>query len=151
VISELLLMLLSRRWSNLIPQCERCRPLFVCLAKYSSLPQQTDLLERYQALVKLGKITRDDEQIQVIMQLRRLQRELSDYVPHHHSSRLLQVPHAGNTQSDSTPWWAASDTVAESSQDGAAAALVHLKDCAAELGSLDTPKACHCSKTCLYH
>lgn len=37
----------------------------------SRLPQQTDLLERYRSLVTLGRITHDEQQIRIVMQVRR--------------------------------------------------------------------------------
>lgn len=37
--------------------------------KFSTLPQTTDLLDRYRALVSLGKIQYDEEQVRVVMKV----------------------------------------------------------------------------------
>ncbi|KAF9816748.1 hypothetical protein IEO21_03910 [Rhodonia placenta] len=70
----------------------------------SQLPQQIDLLERYRGLCSSGKIRYDEEQIRVIMQLRRLQRELDGYAPPALSTQYLD-PRESKGNDDSKPWW----------------------------------------------
>ncbi|KAI0946330.1 hypothetical protein AcV7_010336 [Taiwanofungus camphoratus] len=66
-----------------------------------------DLLERYRGLVALGKIKYDEEQIRVVMQLRRLQKDLDGYAPPALSSRYLQSmeDQAVRAEAESRPWW----------------------------------------------
>ncbi|KAH9942379.1 AFG1-like ATPase-domain-containing protein [Epithele typhae] len=65
------------------------------------LPAQIDLLERYRGLVALGRVREDEEQIRVIMQLRRLHKELNGYSPPAVLARHLNLKHG--------PWWKTED------------------------------------------
>ncbi|KAF5385887.1 hypothetical protein D9615_002581 [Tricholomella constricta] len=106
----------------------------------SGLPVQVDLLERYRALVALGRISYDDEQIRVVMQLRRLQKELTGYAPPAVVSGLLRQSSPSNDVSSKevAPWWVY--TAAEEETDADSKALVRMKGYTEELASLDTPK-----------
>lgn len=129
-----------RRSTSLVKQC---RPILPYPRRYSLLPQQTDLLERYQALVCSGRVTRDDEQIQVVMALRRLQKNLEGYAPQQHASTLLRMSHSKADSSGVTsesPWWVASKGDLEQASRPGSDALVRLKSTMEELASLDTPK-----------
>ncbi|KAK7473136.1 hypothetical protein VKT23_001237 [Stygiomarasmius scandens] len=105
----------------------------------STLPQQVDLLERYRGLVTLGKVQYDEAQVRVIMQLRRLQRELRDYNPvgsssyaHWHNSPESDPSEDEKAQPN---WWSTpSETESEHS------AIVRFKGHAEELASLQSPK-----------
>ncbi|KAF8199804.1 AFG1-like ATPase-domain-containing protein [Mycena galopus ATCC 62051] len=96
-------------------------------ATYSTLlPQQTDLLERYRGMVSAGKIKEDEDQVRVIMQLRRLQTELVDYSPAMVASHLLDIPQTSSTDNTSL--------------NVNARALISLKSHAEDLSELNTPK-----------
>ncbi|PCH36109.1 hypothetical protein WOLCODRAFT_81546 [Wolfiporia cocos MD-104 SS10] len=108
----------------------------------SQVPQHIDLLERYRGLVALGKIQNDEEQIRIIMQLRRLQKELDGYAPPALSSRYLNGSHREATleSGPSHPWWSiASDPKPNSTADEQA--LVRVRSHAEEIFELTTPKA----------
>ncbi|TCD68056.1 hypothetical protein EIP91_011601 [Steccherinum ochraceum] len=91
----------------------------------SNLPQTTDLLQTYHGLVTLGKIQYDAEQIRVVMQLRRIQKELDGYAPPALTSHYLTGssnqwqssavrPAAETDPVSEKPWWQ-SDGKAEAS------------------------------------
>ncbi|KAF7789310.1 hypothetical protein EIP86_000254 [Pleurotus ostreatoroseus] len=102
--------------------------------------QPTDLLTTYQNLVTLGKIKSDDEQIRVVMQLRRLQRDLEDYAPPALTSRYLDRAQPHDTEAHSSPpgWWlhhpADEEVVTELK------ALIRVKTHDEDLANLTTPK-----------
>ncbi|KAI0935183.1 hypothetical protein AcV7_003686 [Taiwanofungus camphoratus] len=106
------------------------------------LPQPMDLLERYRGLVALGKIKYDEEQIRVVMQLRRLQKDLDGYAPPALSSRYLQSmeDQAVRAEAESRPWWASSE---ESKPQVAVdhRALIRIQTHSEEIAALTTPKA----------
>ncbi|OCH93788.1 hypothetical protein OBBRIDRAFT_771044 [Obba rivulosa] len=104
--------------------------------------QHVDLLERYRGLVTLGKIQYDEEQIRVIMQLRRLQKELETYAPpalstHHLAARRGPVPHV-KAEQDERPWWQPSEEPHTSDHDSGS--LVRVRTHAEEIADLNTPK-----------
>ncbi|KAI0684734.1 hypothetical protein BC835DRAFT_1310420 [Cytidiella melzeri] len=69
----------------------------------STALQSIDLLQSYGGLVELGRITSDDNQIRVVMQLRRLHKALKDYV-----SPALTSHYSSSAKNVSTfdhPWW----------------------------------------------
>ncbi|KAJ3500907.1 hypothetical protein NLJ89_g9580 [Agrocybe chaxingu] len=101
----------------------------------ANLPIQVDLLEKYRSLVTLGRINYDEEQIRVVMKLRRLQRELTEYAPPALTARLLE-PTPDESQQE--PWWIFSER--ERALDDTGRALVTVRGHAEELGALDTPK-----------
>ncbi|KAI0930058.1 hypothetical protein AcV5_006860 [Taiwanofungus camphoratus] len=105
------------------------------------LPQPMDLLERYRGLVALGKIKYDEEQIRVVMQLRRLQKDLDGYAPPALSSRYLQSmeDQAVRAEAESRPWWASSE---ESKPQVAVdhRALIRIQTHSEEIAALTTPK-----------
>ncbi|GLB37031.1 putative AFG1-like ATPase [Lyophyllum shimeji] len=105
----------------------------------SGLPVQVDLLERYRAHVALGTIEYDEEQVRVVMQLRRLERELRGYVPPSVVSGLLRRSDSTRDRpsKDFTPWWTYSP---EEEPDVDSKALVRMKSNAEELASLETPE-----------
>ncbi|KZT63860.1 hypothetical protein DAEQUDRAFT_815381 [Daedalea quercina L-15889] len=72
----------------------------------SGLPQQLDLLEQYRGLVVLGCVKYDKEQVQVITQLTRLQRELNGYAPPALASHYLHHSNVKEAGEDARPWWA---------------------------------------------
>ncbi|KAG5638052.1 hypothetical protein H0H81_002086 [Sphagnurus paluster] len=105
----------------------------------SGLPVQLDLLERYRALISLGKIQYDEEQVRVVMQLRRLQKDLVEYAPPSVVSGHLR-PHTTMNASQKDPttsWWTYS---AEEETDVDSKALVRQLNFSEEIASLDTPK-----------
>ncbi|TFK26508.1 hypothetical protein FA15DRAFT_654338 [Coprinopsis marcescibilis] len=106
----------------------------------SRVPASIDSLERYHSLVTLGKITRHEDQIRVLLQLRKLQRELTDYAPPALSARLLKsAPSTSElNDGDETPWWKFSPEEEEVDKD--IRALVTHKGHAEELAALTTPK-----------
>ncbi|KAG1751352.1 AFG1-like ATPase-domain-containing protein [Suillus paluster] len=109
----------------------------------TNLPQQIDLLEKYRSQVALGKIRYDEEQVRVVMRLRKLQRDLRGYAPPALTSTLLRAPrgtyHASpETAGEAAPWWTYSDD--ERSVPPAPRALIRIKSLADELESLNTPK-----------
>ncbi|KAI0663446.1 AFG1-like ATPase-domain-containing protein [Cubamyces menziesii] len=105
------------------------------------LPAQIDLLDRYRGLVALGRIKEDDEQIRVIMKLRRLHKELEGYAPPAVLARHLNQTHAvsaaGSESDESGPWWAASEPIQppETSR-----GLIRVRTHAEEIDALTTPK-----------
>ncbi|KAH7913256.1 AFG1-like ATPase-domain-containing protein [Hygrophoropsis aurantiaca] len=115
----------------------------------TNLPQQVDLLERYHGLVALGRIKYDEDQIRVVMRLRRLQAELADYAPPALSSALGRTAqfsaeiNSTDTQGfseESRPWWSYSHGENRIRPEEQAQALVHVKGLAEELATLNTPK-----------
>ncbi|KAI0630434.1 AFG1-like ATPase-domain-containing protein [Trametes polyzona] len=109
----------------------------------ANLPAQIDLLERYRGLVALCRIKEDEEQIRVIMQLRRLHKELDGYAPPAVLARHLNQTHTfapGELPAeggDSSPWWAATDSF---EQDRSSRGLIRIRTHAEEIEALDTPK-----------
>ncbi|RPD57550.1 hypothetical protein L226DRAFT_301305 [Lentinus tigrinus ALCF2SS1-7] len=114
------------------------------LRRYSTnLPAHVDLLERYRGLIALGRIQEDEEQIRVVMQLRRLQREIEGYAPPALQARHLNathtvVPSSSSDTAESSPWWSADEPVVEES-DGIRG-LVRVRTHAEEIEALTTPK-----------
>ncbi|KAI0645780.1 AFG1-like ATPase-domain-containing protein [Trametes meyenii] len=111
----------------------------------SNLPAQVDLLQRYRGFVVLGRIKEDEEQIRVIMQLRRLQKELDGYAPPAVLARHLNPTHAiAGDQSmpmvDDTagPWWEATKSIEPITSP---VGLVRVRTHAEEIEALTTPKA----------
>ncbi|KAJ7497659.1 AFG1-like ATPase-domain-containing protein [Mycena latifolia] len=102
-------------------------------SKYSTLPQPTDLLDKYRGMVATGQIQYDKDQVRVIMQLRRLQKELLDYTP------AMVAPHLIDSPETSSAWWIG-DPSAESATGVNSHALVSVKSHADQLTALDTPK-----------
>ncbi|KAF8904406.1 AFG1-like ATPase-domain-containing protein [Gymnopilus junonius] len=100
----------------------------------SNLPE-TDLLEKYISLVTLGDIEYDEEQVRVVMKLRRLQRELEEYAPPALSANLFQPR---QPESSDSPWWVCSGQ--EFGSDESQKALIRLRGHAEELNALETPK-----------
>ncbi|TFK84570.1 hypothetical protein K466DRAFT_220678 [Polyporus arcularius HHB13444] len=109
----------------------------------TNLPANIDLLERYRGLVALGRLTEDEEQIRVIMQLRRLHREIEGYAPPAVQARHLNATHtmasaSTTTTEDTTPWWSADDPVVP--QSDTIRGLVRVRTHAEEIEALTTPK-----------
>ncbi|KAJ7680692.1 AFG1-like ATPase-domain-containing protein [Mycena polygramma] len=100
----------------------------------SSTLEHVDLLERYREMVATGKIKHDEDQIRVVMQLRRLQKELVDHSP------AMVAPHFLDNPATSSAWWADDALPAAESPNADSCALVSLKTRADELAELDTPK-----------
>ncbi|KAF7315792.1 Mitochondrial ATPase [Mycena indigotica] len=101
--------------------------LRTCARWYNSLAlQPTDLLDKYHGLVKGRQIQYDEDQIRVVMQLRRLQQELVDYTPMV-APRLLENPQT------SSAWYSDESASTQS-------AIVSLKSHVEELANLETPK-----------
>ncbi|KAG9091678.1 hypothetical protein FS749_016362, partial [Ceratobasidium sp. UAMH 11750] len=92
--------------------------------------QSTDLLTLYQSLVARGDIEYDEDQVRAVMRLRRLTRELEDYVPN------LVSGHAAPVVSPGSNWW----THESGTTDPETRALLVRKDTAREFAELDTPK-----------
>ena len=130
----------------------------------SGLPQQIDLLERYRGLVALGRVTYDEEQVRIIVQvrlplarsvrvyliqpekLRRLQRELGGYAPPALASRYLHnsAPTDRGCNEDTQPWWkpaevSAPATESERNASSDQGALVRILTHAEEIAALTTP------------
>ncbi|KAE9403891.1 hypothetical protein BT96DRAFT_955819 [Gymnopus androsaceus JB14] len=105
----------------------------------SNLPQQVDLLERYRSLVALGRVKYDDNQVRVIMQLRRLQKDLHNYTPVGISSLAHWNDNTRSVESDtdSQPWWS---SFKSTTADDPPSALTLFKGHAEELASLNSPK-----------
>ncbi|KAI0084879.1 AFG1-like ATPase-domain-containing protein [Irpex rosettiformis] len=99
--------------------------------------QSIDLLQTYRGLVELGRIRSDDNQVRVVMQLRRLQRELRDYAPPALTSHYLSRLH--DTTAQVQPWWSRT-TEDEETTDLDQKALVRVKTHAEDLAELTTPK-----------
>ncbi|KAI0744112.1 AFG1-like ATPase-domain-containing protein [Daedaleopsis nitida] len=107
--------------------------------RYSTyLPVQTDLLERYRGLVASGRIQQDEEQIRVIMQLRKLHRDLEGYAPPALLSRYLNQTHTVASSQASRPWWKADEPIIE--QETAFGSLARVRTHAEEIEALTTPK-----------
>ncbi|KAI0829842.1 AFG1-like ATPase-domain-containing protein [Trametes gibbosa] len=109
---------------------------------HTNLPAQIDLLERYRGLISLGRIKEDEEQIRVIMQLRRLHKELDGYAPPAVLARHLNQKHSihsGTPLGDKCidPWWAATEPVQQSSP---SSGLIRVRTHAEEIEALTTPK-----------
>ncbi|KAI0358524.1 hypothetical protein OH77DRAFT_1420920 [Trametes cingulata] len=110
---------------------------------HSGLPAQIDLLERYRGLVALGRIQEDEEQIRVIMQLRRLHKELEGYAPPAILARHLNQTHSftlgqeSPQREDPGPWWAATEPIDEVST---GRGLIRVRTHAEEIEALTTPK-----------
>ncbi|THU94184.1 hypothetical protein K435DRAFT_724740 [Dendrothele bispora CBS 962.96] len=106
----------------------------------SALPQQVDLLERYRGLVALKRVQYDEAQVRVIMQLRRLQRELRDYNPVNSSSYAYwhspqdSSPENINEHPQST-WWSTPNEA-----ESLPFSIIRFKGHAEELASLTSPK-----------
>ncbi|KAJ6489487.1 AFG1-like ATPase-domain-containing protein [Mycena vitilis] len=100
----------------------------------SALPEHLDLLERYREMVATGKIKHDEDQIRVVMHLRRLQKDLVDYSP------AMVAPHFLDNPATSSAWWADDALPAAESPNADSPALVSLKTRADQLAELDTPK-----------
>ncbi|KAL4246184.1 AFG1 ATPase family protein [Abortiporus biennis] len=115
----------------------RSRTLSRFTTQSSQLPQTTDLLETYRGLVTLKKIKYDEEQVRVVMQLRRLQKELDGYAPPAFTSRYLSMKEPDER---SGPWWSTSDEVNHSDVDPDVKALIRVRSHAEELADLTTPK-----------
>ncbi|KII92426.1 hypothetical protein PLICRDRAFT_50808 [Plicaturopsis crispa FD-325 SS-3] len=104
----------------------------------SNVPQQVDLLERYRGLVLLGKIKYDEEQVRVVMQLRKLQKELLNYAPPALPSHLLINSRAGAENVTDESWWSYSEQ--ESQVASHSKAIMRIKSHAEDLAELTTPK-----------
>ncbi|KAI0779449.1 AFG1-like ATPase-domain-containing protein [Fomes fomentarius] len=104
----------------------------------TNLPAQTDLLERYHGLVALGRVQQDEEQVRVIMQLRKLHRELEGYAPPALLSRHLNPTHTIAATSSENPWWLADNSIVE--QETTFRSLVRVRTHAEEIEALTTPK-----------
>ncbi|KAJ7745464.1 AFG1-like ATPase-domain-containing protein [Mycena maculata] len=116
----------------LLPSCIRrsCGSV-----RFSTLPQHTDLLEKYRGMVATSQIHFDEDQVRVIMQLRRLQKELIDYSPAMVAPNLLDAPET------SSAWWVREPSEFESfNVDSTSRSLISLKSHAEELAAVDTPK-----------
>ncbi|KAH9948963.1 AFG1-like ATPase-domain-containing protein [Amylocystis lapponica] len=138
-MSRFLLCCCVRGQPNFLWACTLSRP-YSCSnlfnsEKVSHLPQQLDLLEKYRGLVALGRIKYDDEQIRVVMQLRRLHKDLDGYAPPALSARYLSA--SERAEGTPHPWWAAPEN-SEISPD--LQALVPAKTHAEEIAALNTPK-----------
>ncbi|KAG8689499.1 hypothetical protein FRC08_010921 [Ceratobasidium sp. 394] len=92
--------------------------------------QSTDLLTLYRGLVARGDIEYDGDQVRAVMRLRRLTRELQDYVPN------LISGHAAPVVSPGSNWWSQE----KGTTDPDTRALLVRKDIAREFAELDTPK-----------
>ncbi|KZT22234.1 hypothetical protein NEOLEDRAFT_1072044 [Neolentinus lepideus HHB14362 ss-1] len=108
----------------------------------SNVPQQVDLLDRYRGLVALGKIKYDEEQVRVVMQLRRLQKDLVDYAPPTIASHYFardRDQSKGKDKEETAPWWLHHDEEAELVFSDSKA-LTRVRSHAEELADLTTPK-----------
>ncbi|KAF9264129.1 hypothetical protein L218DRAFT_863713 [Marasmius fiardii PR-910] len=112
------------------------------LAVNAKLPQNVDLLERYRGLVLLGKIQYDENQVRVIMQLRRLQKALHDYTPVGVSSYAYWTKERDDLkplENEAEAWWSSSsDTRSKDEQDPRSVTV--FKGHAEELAILESPK-----------
>lgn len=104
----------------------------------NQLPVQLDLLERYRSLVASGQINYDEDQIRVVMQLRRLQKTLLDYAPPALTWRLIDQDLSPDSSRNDAPWWLYRKQ--EASMVGIDKALVRVKSHADEIEALTTPK-----------
>ncbi|TFK53712.1 hypothetical protein OE88DRAFT_1655972 [Heliocybe sulcata] len=106
----------------------------------SNLPQQVDLLDRYYGLVALGKIRYDEEQVRVVIQLKRLQKELADYTPPMITSHYFASSRSkGKEKEEAPPWWLHRDEEADLVF-ADTKALTRVRSHAEELAALQTPK-----------
>ncbi|KAI0745914.1 AFG1-like ATPase-domain-containing protein [Earliella scabrosa] len=105
---------------------------------YTYLPATNDLFERYRGLVALGRIQQDEEQIRVIMQLRKLHRELKGYAPPAILARHLNRTHAVASAPSTQPWWLADEPI--SHPETPFGGLVRVRTHAEEIEALTTPK-----------
>ncbi|KIK69150.1 hypothetical protein GYMLUDRAFT_214174 [Collybiopsis luxurians FD-317 M1] len=105
-----------------------------------NLPQQVDILERYRGLVALERIRHDEPQVRIIMQLRRLQKELQDYTPVGHSNLAHWNDNMSFSEprSEADPWWI--NFGYSKANDGSHSSLISFKGHAEELASLESPK-----------
>ncbi|KAJ6594281.1 AFG1-like ATPase-domain-containing protein [Mycena capillaripes] len=105
-------------------------------AAYSaSVPHHTDILDKYRGMIAAGRIQHDEDQIRVIMQLRRLQKNLTDYAP------AMVAPHLLDSPESSSAWWTNETKLPEfESATVNSHALVSLRSHAEELTQLNTPK-----------
>ncbi|KAL5507233.1 hypothetical protein ACEPAH_6689 [Sanghuangporus vaninii] len=121
------------------------------------LPQQTDLLDVYRGLVATGRIRYDEDQIRIVMQLRRLSNTLRDYAPPAFVSEYYQPSRASSDESvravgkheyeydrdaADPPWYAPSPAKSTSEERSYAdvKSLVRLRSQAEALAELRTPK-----------
>ncbi|THH26758.1 hypothetical protein EUX98_g7430 [Antrodiella citrinella] len=107
----------------------------------SQLPQTTDLLQTYRGLISLGKIQYDEEQVRVIMHLRRIQKELDGYAPPAVVSRYLRErvkTTADNAAGSESAWWSSNEAIPPSEAD--TKALIRAPKHEDELANLTTPK-----------
>ncbi|EIN11605.1 hypothetical protein PUNSTDRAFT_42810 [Punctularia strigosozonata HHB-11173 SS5] len=110
-----------------------------------NLPQPADFLDRYQALVTLGKIRRDEDQLRVVMELRKLSNKLQDYSPPAFVSHYYQRPTPSTLlqgqDEGTTPWWFAGHPGQDANDPSTdIRAVVTVKTHAEELATLTTPK-----------
>ncbi|QRW12509.1 ATPase [Ceratobasidium sp. AG-Ba] len=96
--------------------------------------QSTDLLDLYRGLVTRGDIEYDEDQVRAVMRLRRLTRELEDYVPN------LVSGHAAPIVTPGSSWWTPKRLAEEGLIDPDRRALLVRKDMARELAELDVPQ-----------
>ncbi|KAH8119309.1 AFG1-like ATPase-domain-containing protein, partial [Phellopilus nigrolimitatus] len=118
----------------------------------TQLPQQTDLLDVYRGLVTAGRIKFSEDQIRVVLELRRLQKTLQDYAPPAFAPRyylspaeqLSEEPVSATAPGDGTrdkPWYSASGPVlSENSSFASMKSLTRRRSHAEELAELRTPK-----------
>ncbi|KAL5523830.1 hypothetical protein ACEPAG_8003 [Sanghuangporus baumii] len=118
------------------------------------LPQQTDLLDVYRGLVTTGRIRYDEDQIRIVMQLRRLSNTLRDYVPSAFVSEYYQPSRVSSDESvraiekheygkdGNEPWYLSSSAKSSSEERHYAdvKSLVRLRSQAEALAELRTPK-----------
>ncbi|TFY80899.1 hypothetical protein EWM64_g3117 [Hericium alpestre] len=119
---------------------------------HSGLPQPTDLLEQYRGLVALGKLQYDEDQIRVIMQLRRLRKDLADYAPpalpsHYHKA----LPSEKTNESSEETWWQHSEREMDIDPEMQTTALTRVRSHAEELAELNTPKVIYQSNFQPHH
>lgn len=104
------------------------------------LPQTVDLLETYRGLVALGRINFDEDQVRVVLELRKLHKELADYAPPALTSHYLDYRLSKTISDDeSEPWWSSTapeDLVKKIDTK----ALVRVRNHAEDLAELTTPK-----------
>ncbi|KAJ7723551.1 AFG1-like ATPase-domain-containing protein [Mycena metata] len=100
----------------------------------ASLPQSIDVLQRYRGMVATGEIQYDEDQIRVIMQLRRLQKGLLDYSP------AMVAPHLLDSPETSSAWWTVDASNDFKSPNADSQSIVSVKSHAEELSTLTTPK-----------
>ncbi|KAL1760545.1 AFG1-like ATPase-domain-containing protein [Schizophyllum commune] len=132
--------------SSVFPLQRRWKTYAIARDTGVGLPANSDLLDRYKGLVALGHIKQDEEQLRVVMQLRRLSKELEGYSPPAISAALLQRSSYSATKSSSKddtesesetmPWWKHSDDEGHISERAVATRKSH----AEELAALTTPK-----------